>query len=243
MPETPICQVNAAVYYYQDAKWEPADGGLSMVYIYHNSDTNSYRVVAVSAQDQQVVINSAIFKELKYQKLSETFHNWADTKRTYGLNFANDADLFFSTMTDCIEKLKAADEKAAAEQPAPPQPAPPAAPEEPKQPEPPAEPKQPEPPAEPKQPAPPSGRGGRGRGGRGGGSAIGPAAGNAIPAGRGRGGGRGRGRGGAGAHTAREGASAPGAGLKTLDDLKDALVAAFHAELEQAKEEILASLQ
>jgi hypothetical protein len=29
--ESPICTVNAAVYYYQDGKWEPADGGLSMV--------------------------------------------------------------------------------------------------------------------------------------------------------------------------------------------------------------------
>jgi WH1 domain len=53
-----------------------------------------------------VVINSAVFKELKYQKLSETFHNWADTKRTYGLNFASDAEVFCDTMNDCIEKLK-----------------------------------------------------------------------------------------------------------------------------------------
>ena len=46
--------MNAAVYYYEDSKWQPSDGGISVVYIYHNPANDAYRVVAMSASDNQV---------------------------------------------------------------------------------------------------------------------------------------------------------------------------------------------
>ncbi len=52
--EQSICCVNAAVYYYEDSKWQPGDGGISVVYVYHNPSGNTYRVVAMSASDNQV---------------------------------------------------------------------------------------------------------------------------------------------------------------------------------------------
>ena len=52
--EKSICCVNAAVYYFEDSKWEPKDGGISVVNIYHNPSNNAYRVVAMSASDNQV---------------------------------------------------------------------------------------------------------------------------------------------------------------------------------------------
>ena len=55
----------------------------------------------------QVVINSPIYKELPYQKPSETFHNWNDSAYLYGLNFASlaDASQFAETMVGCIAAL------------------------------------------------------------------------------------------------------------------------------------------
>jgi hypothetical protein len=55
-----------------------------------------------------VTINSTLFKELIYQKASDLFHQWTDTRNSYGLNFASrqEADSFAATVTECINKLK-----------------------------------------------------------------------------------------------------------------------------------------
>jgi len=54
------------------------------------------------------VINSPVFKEITYQKASETFHQWSDNKYAYGLNFASnpEADGFCEQILAAVEKLK-----------------------------------------------------------------------------------------------------------------------------------------
>jgi hypothetical protein len=56
----------------------------------------------------QTPINSAIFAGLTYQKASASFHQWADTRNTYGLNFASEADAntFAGIMATAIDKVK-----------------------------------------------------------------------------------------------------------------------------------------
>lgn len=46
--EKSIVGVRAGVYYFQNGKYEPVDGGLSYVHLYHNAEAGTYRVVAIS---------------------------------------------------------------------------------------------------------------------------------------------------------------------------------------------------
>jgi hypothetical protein len=48
--EAAIAAASAAVYYFdtETTQWVPVDGGLSVVYIYQNSETNSFRVIGMS---------------------------------------------------------------------------------------------------------------------------------------------------------------------------------------------------
>jgi hypothetical protein len=100
------------VYYYDQAgrQWKPMDSGLSRVDVYQNSQTGIWRIVAIDQKNpSNITINSTLFKELVYQKASDLFHQWTDTRNSYGLNFASrqEADSFAATVTDCINKLKA----------------------------------------------------------------------------------------------------------------------------------------
>lgn len=57
---------------------------------------------------KQVSLNTKIFKEMKYDMLSETFHQWSSSKgQTYGLNFASKdgAQTFHNTVVDVIQKM------------------------------------------------------------------------------------------------------------------------------------------
>ena len=53
------------------------------------------------------MINSPVYRELVYQKSSDTFHNWNDNVRLYGLNFASlaDANNFAETIQVCVDAL------------------------------------------------------------------------------------------------------------------------------------------
>jgi WH1 domain len=55
----------------------------------------------------QVVVNCSIFKSLKYNQATPTFHQWRDNRQVYGLNFANkeDADNFAQAMYNALDKL------------------------------------------------------------------------------------------------------------------------------------------
>ena len=55
----------------------------------------------------QVVINSAILKNLKYNQARPSFHQWRDVKQVYGLNFANadEADGFATAMLTALDTL------------------------------------------------------------------------------------------------------------------------------------------
>ncbi|XP_059375090.1 ena/VASP-like protein isoform X7 [Carassius carassius] len=114
--EQSICQARASVMIYDDAskKWvpvKPGQQGFSRINIYHNTVNNSFRVVGVKLQDQQVVINYSIVKGLKYNQATPTFHQWRDARQVYGLNFASkeEATTFSTAMLFALNVLSSQD--------------------------------------------------------------------------------------------------------------------------------------
>uniref|UniRef100_A0A3B5LQ37 Ena/VASP-like protein n=1 Tax=Xiphophorus couchianus TaxID=32473 RepID=A0A3B5LQ37_9TELE len=107
--EQSICQARASVM-----KWvpiKPGQQGFSRINIYHNTASNTFRVVGVKLQDQQVVINYSIVKGLKYNQATQTFHQWRDARQVYGLNFASkeEATTFSNAMLFALNVLSAQD--------------------------------------------------------------------------------------------------------------------------------------
>ncbi|XP_051909123.1 enah/Vasp-like b isoform X2 [Hippocampus zosterae] len=114
--EQSICQARASVMVYDDTskKWvpiKPGQQGFSRINIYHNTPCNTFRVVGVKLQDQQVVINYSIVKGLKYNQATPTFHQWRDARQVYGLNFASkeEATTFSNAMLFALSVLSAQD--------------------------------------------------------------------------------------------------------------------------------------
>ncbi|XP_074541900.1 enah/Vasp-like b isoform X1 [Halichoeres trimaculatus] len=114
--EQSICQARASVMVYDDTskKWvpiKPGQQGFSRINIYHNTVNNTFRVVGVKLQDQQVVINYSIVKGLKYNQATPTFHQWRDARQVYGLNFASkeEATTFSNAMLFALNVLSAQD--------------------------------------------------------------------------------------------------------------------------------------
>ncbi|XP_012993085.2 enah/Vasp-like a isoform X2 [Esox lucius] len=114
--EQSICQARASVMVYDDAskKWvpiKPGQQGFSRINIYHNTANNTFRVVGVKLQDQQVVINYSIVKGLKYNQATPTFHQWRDARQVYGLNFASkeEATTFSNAMMFALNVLSSQD--------------------------------------------------------------------------------------------------------------------------------------
>lgn len=64
-------------------------------------------VVFITLFSQQVVVNCSIFKGLKYNQATPTFHQWRDNRQVYGLNFVNkeEADSFAQAMYTALETL------------------------------------------------------------------------------------------------------------------------------------------
>ncbi|MCI4382782.1 hypothetical protein PGIGA_G00018660 [Pangasianodon gigas] len=116
MSEQSICQARASVMIYDDTskKWvpiKPGQQGFSRINIYHNTANNTFRVVGVKLQDQQVVINYSIVKGLKYNQATPTFHQWRDARQVYGLNFASkeEATTFSTAMLFALNVLSSQD--------------------------------------------------------------------------------------------------------------------------------------
>ncbi|XP_067274497.1 enah/Vasp-like b isoform X2 [Pseudorasbora parva] len=116
MSEQSICQARASVMVYDDTskKWvpiKPGQQGFSRINIYHNTTNNTFRVVGVKLQDQQVVINYSIVKGLKYNQATPTFHQWRDARQVYGLNFASkeEANTFSNAMLFALNVLSSQD--------------------------------------------------------------------------------------------------------------------------------------
>ncbi|XP_007886517.1 ena/VASP-like protein isoform X7 [Callorhinchus milii] len=114
--EQSICQARASVMVYDDSskKWVPAkpgQQGFSRVNIYHNTSNNTFRVVGMKLQDQQVVINYSIVKGLKYNQATPTFHQWRDARQVYGLNFASkeEATTFSNAMLYALNVMNSQD--------------------------------------------------------------------------------------------------------------------------------------
>lgn len=57
--------------------------------------------------NNQVVINCAISRGLKYNQTTATFHQWRDQRQVYGLNFVSseDADTFAASMLRAVESV------------------------------------------------------------------------------------------------------------------------------------------
>ncbi|OBS59308.1 hypothetical protein A6R68_09567 [Neotoma lepida] len=114
MSEMVICSSRATVMLYDDSnkRWLPAGTGpqtFSQVQIYHNSTANSFRVVGRKMQpDQQVVINCAIIRGVKYNQATPIFHQWQDARQAWGLNFGTkeDALQFAAGMASALEALE-----------------------------------------------------------------------------------------------------------------------------------------
>ncbi|TFK15857.1 von Willebrand factor A domain-containing protein 8 [Platysternon megacephalum] len=114
--EQSICQARASVMVYDDTskKWvpiKPGQQGFSRINIYHNTASNTFRVVGVKLQDQQVVINYSIVKGLKYNQATPTFHQWRDARQVYGLNFASkeEATTFSNAMLFALNIMNSQD--------------------------------------------------------------------------------------------------------------------------------------
>uniref|UniRef100_A0A8D3CG62 Ena/VASP-like protein n=1 Tax=Scophthalmus maximus TaxID=52904 RepID=A0A8D3CG62_SCOMX len=112
----PLSSARASVMVYDDTskKWvpiKPGQQGFSRINIYHNTANNTFRVVGVKLQDQQVVINYSIVKGLKYNQATPTFHQWRDARQVYGLNFASkeEATTFSNAMLFALNVLSAQD--------------------------------------------------------------------------------------------------------------------------------------
>eukprot|EP01105_Mastigella_eilhardi_P020789 TRINITY_DN4989_c0_g2_i1.p1 TRINITY_DN4989_c0_g2~~TRINITY_DN4989_c0_g2_i1.p1 ORF type:complete len:332 (-),score=96.02 TRINITY_DN4989_c0_g2_i1:972-1967(-) len=69
---------------------------------------SAFRVVAISANTSDVVINSALAKDMTYNKASNTFHHWTDAKCSYGLNFASleEANTFAQAFETALKQLQ-----------------------------------------------------------------------------------------------------------------------------------------
>ncbi|CAI9555178.1 unnamed protein product [Staurois parvus] len=96
-------------------KWvpiKPGQQGFSRINIYHhNTASNTFRVVGVKLQDQQVVINYSLVKGLKYNQATPTFHQWRDARQVYGLNFASkeEATAFSNAMLFALNIMNSQD--------------------------------------------------------------------------------------------------------------------------------------
>ncbi|KAM4690665.1 ena/VASP-like protein isoform 11-T11 [Rhinophrynus dorsalis] len=126
MSEQSICQARASVMIYDDTskKWvpiKPGQQGFSRINIYHNTTNNTFRVVGVKLQDQQVVINYSLVKGLKYNQATPTFHQWRDARQVYGLNFASkeEATAFSNAMLFALNIMNSQDGGPAAQRQAP----------------------------------------------------------------------------------------------------------------------------
>ncbi|XP_069493917.1 ena/VASP-like protein isoform X21 [Ambystoma mexicanum] len=124
MSEQSICQARASVMVYDDTskKWVPIKAGqqgFSRINIYHNTANNTFRVVGVKLQDQQVVINYSIVKGLKYNQATPTFHQWRDARQVYGLNFASkeEATTFSNAMLFALNIMNSQDGGPATQRP------------------------------------------------------------------------------------------------------------------------------
>ncbi|XP_051972851.1 vasodilator-stimulated phosphoprotein-like isoform X2 [Xyrauchen texanus] len=117
MSEQSICQARATVMMYDDAskRWIPAGSGaqaVSRVHIFQNTSNNTFRVVGRKQQaDQQVVINCALVRGIKYNQATATFHQWRDARQVWGLNFGSkeEAAQFASSMMHALGVLSGQD--------------------------------------------------------------------------------------------------------------------------------------
>jgi hypothetical protein len=127
--EQPIAEARAAVYYFNMSRdeWEQVDGGLSRLELLHDAGANTFRVIGVAFGNDTMVVDSPLAASTVYEQPGETFHQWADARLTYGLNFATieDAALFSQAFVKSVQQLRQPPpppQRGQSQAPAPPQP-------------------------------------------------------------------------------------------------------------------------
>eukprot|EP00800_Vazella_pourtalesii_P001290 TRINITY_DN11114_c0_g1_i2.p1 TRINITY_DN11114_c0_g1~~TRINITY_DN11114_c0_g1_i2.p1 ORF type:complete len:486 (-),score=154.98 TRINITY_DN11114_c0_g1_i2:337-1794(-) len=108
--EVSLIDVKAQVMTYDESvkKWTPSGSGepsISKVQLFVHQQNKTHRIVARKIVDKEVVINCALVKGMRYNRATETFHQWRDTRQVYGLNFANvsDAVSFGDSVQEALE--------------------------------------------------------------------------------------------------------------------------------------------
>eukprot|EP01129_Flabellula_baltica_P016991 TRINITY_DN927_c0_g2_i2.p1 TRINITY_DN927_c0_g2~~TRINITY_DN927_c0_g2_i2.p1 ORF type:complete len:1091 (-),score=302.30 TRINITY_DN927_c0_g2_i2:16-3288(-) len=88
MSEVPLysCQGNAMVF---DGTWNLLGGGLSKIWIMHNTELNVHRIVACSVATNEFVVNSTLTRNVDSQRVSDSLVQWRDSNRVNGIDFVN----------------------------------------------------------------------------------------------------------------------------------------------------------
>uniref|UniRef100_A0A7M4G0W8 WH1 domain-containing protein n=1 Tax=Crocodylus porosus TaxID=8502 RepID=A0A7M4G0W8_CROPO len=108
--ETVLCSARATVMIYDDTnkKWVTSGSGpntYSHVQLLHRPAAGAFRVVARKMQpDQQVVMNCALARGLRYNQATASFHQWRDARQVWGLSFCTreDAAAFATAMQGAL---------------------------------------------------------------------------------------------------------------------------------------------
>ncbi len=97
------------VYDESNKKWLPSGStpGLAKVQIFQHVVNSTYRVVGRKIADHEVVINSQITKDLRYNQANDTFLQWRNAKQVYGLNFqsSSECESFAQVLKMAVENL------------------------------------------------------------------------------------------------------------------------------------------
>uniref|UniRef100_A0A7M4FFK0 WH1 domain-containing protein n=1 Tax=Crocodylus porosus TaxID=8502 RepID=A0A7M4FFK0_CROPO len=112
--ETVLCSARATVMIYDDTnkKWVTSGSGpntYSHVQLLHRPAAGAFRVVARKMQpDQQVVMNCALARGLRYNQATASFHQWRDARQVWGLSFCTreDAAAFATAMQGALATLQ-----------------------------------------------------------------------------------------------------------------------------------------
>jgi len=110
MAEKALVGCGCGVFAYDQSNkgWKAADSGRSQISIYENPSTFMRRIVAIDLQTHQPVINSNLYAEMQYQSVTNVFHQFADRRQAYGLNFVNETEAasFAAQVQKCIESIQ-----------------------------------------------------------------------------------------------------------------------------------------